>query len=102
MFLRKTSLDPKAKMNDPKFQAAVRQALVPAPFTQVVRSEVTKVAGKDAYLLEVNRTAPADAVLAIVFPHQGAMHSLTFLSMGKPLTGNTNIQGVVQSVKALK
>jgi hypothetical protein len=102
MFLRKPTLDARAKLTDPKFQAAVRQSLVPAAFTNVVRSEVIKFAGKDAYLIEADRTAPSDSVLAVVFPHQGAMHSLTFLSLGKSVGADTNVQSVIKSVKVLK
>jgi hypothetical protein len=100
-FVKKTDIDVKAQLADTNFQAAARQALVPVVFSNVIRSELVQVAGRNAYLFEV-KSAPQNAGrLCVVFPHQEAMHAFLFYSLDKPVGGNKDVRSILDSVKFL-
>jgi hypothetical protein len=84
-----------------KYQNGVKAALRDFGFPKVVRSEVIKVAGADAYLCEVARDDKPDRMLQVAWFHDGVSHSLVFVSLAKPFKDLPDIQKIIDSVKVL-
>jgi hypothetical protein len=100
--LSKPSVAARGNVKDPEFQVGVKKSLRDQGFPKLVRSEVIKVAGSEAYLCEAARNDDKPySTLQIVWFHDGAFYSLVFASLSKPLKDVTDVQTIVESVKLL-
>lgn len=89
-------------VKDADFQIGVKNALRDQGFSKVVRSEIIKVAGSEAYLCEATRDDNKPySTLQIVWFQDGAFYSLVFASLSKPLKDVTDVQTIIESVKVL-
>jgi len=89
------------RVDTEKYQQGVKDALRDNGFPKVVRSEVIKVAGADAYLCEVTRDDKPHSFLQVAWFHEGVAHSLVFVSLSKPFKDLPDVQRIIQSVKVL-
>jgi hypothetical protein len=89
------------RMDTAKYQQGVKDALRDNGFPKVVRSELIKVAGADAYLCEVTRDDKPHSLLQVAWFHEGVSHSLVFVSLSKPFKDLADIQKIIKSVKVL-
>jgi hypothetical protein len=100
--LSKPPVATSGNVNEPQFQVGVKRSLRDQGFPKLVRSEVIKVAGSEAYLCEAARNDDKPySTLQIVWFHDGAFYSLVFASLSKPLKDVTDVQTIVESVKLL-
>ncbi len=90
-----------APIQDPGFQHGVKQALIDQGFTKIIRGDVIKVAGSDAYLCEAAREDRPHSIIQVVWFHEGHSISLVFLSLAKPIKDVPDIQSIIDSVKVL-
>lgn len=100
--LSKPPVAASGNVKDPEFQVGVKRSLRDQGFPKVVRSEVIKVAGSEAYLCEAARNDNTPySTLQIVWFHDGAFYSLVFASLSKPLKDVPEVQTIIESVKPL-
>ncbi len=90
-----------APVKDAGFQHGVKQSLIDQGFTKIVRSEVIKVAGSDAYLCGAAREDRPHSIIQVVWFHEGHSISLIFLSLAKPFKDVADVQTIIGSVKVL-
>lgn len=83
------------------FQKGAKQALVDQGFPKIIRSEVIKVAGYDAYLCEAAREDKPYSIIQVVWFHEGHSISIVFLSLAKPFKDVPDIKTILDSVKVL-
>ena len=88
-------------VQDTGLQHGVKQSMIDQGFTKVVRSEVIKVAGFDAYLCEATREDKPHSIIQILWFHEGHSISMVFLSLAKPFEDVPDIQTIIDSVKVL-
>ena len=93
-------MDP-APVQKEGFQYGVKQSLIDQGFTRIVRSEVIKVGGSDAYLCEAAREDKPHSIIQVVWFHEGHAISLVFLSLAKPFKEVPDVQTIIDSVKVL-
>lgn len=89
------------RVDTAKYQQGVKDALRDNGFPKVVRSEVIKIAGADAYLCEATRDDKPHSLLQVAWFHEGVSHSLVFVSLSKPFKDLPDIQKIIESVKTL-
>jgi hypothetical protein len=89
------------RVDTAKYQQGVKDALRDNGFPKVVRSEVIKVAGADAYFCEATRDDKPHSLLQVAWFHEGVSHSLVFVSLSKPFKDLPDIDGIIKSVRAL-
>jgi len=100
--LTKPPVAASGNVKEAEFQIGVKKSLRDQGFPKVVRSEVIKVAGSDAYLCEATRNDDKPySTLQIVWFHNGAFYSLVFASLSKPLKDVPDVQTIMESVKRL-
>jgi len=100
--LSKPPVAASGNVKDSEFQAGVKRSLRDQGFPRVLRSEVVKVAGSEAYLCEAARNDDKPfSTLQITWFHNGSFYSLVFASASKPLKDVTDVQTIVDSVKVL-
>src|SRR5438128_778003 len=100
--LTKPPVAASGNVKDAEFQTGVKRSLRDQGFPKVVRSEVIKVAGSEAYLCEAKRDDDKPySTLPILWFHDGAFYSLVFASLSKPLKDVTDVQAIIESVKLL-
>jgi hypothetical protein len=90
-----------APVQNTGFQHGVKQSLIDQGFTKIVRGEVVKVAGSDAYLCEAAREDRPHSIIQVVWFHEGHSISLVFLSLAKPFKDVPDVQTIIGSVKVL-
>jgi hypothetical protein len=88
-----------APVANASFQNGVKQSLTDQGFTKIIRSEVIKVAGSDAYLCEAAREDRPHSIIQVVWFHEGHALSLVFLSLAKPFKDVPDVQSIIDSVK---
>ena len=89
------------RVQEADFQKGIKQSLRDQGFPKIVRSEVIKVAGADAYLCEATRDDKPYTTLQVAWFHEGRFHSLVFASLAKPIKDVPDIQRIIDSVKVL-
>jgi len=90
-----------APVNDAGFQHGVKQSLIDNGFSKIIRSQVIKVAGSDAYLCEATREDKLHSIIQVVWFYEGHSISMVFLSLAKPFKNVPDVQSIVDSVKVL-
>ncbi len=90
-----------APVQNAGFQKGVKQSLIDKGFSKIVRSQVIKVAGSDAYLCEAGREDKPVTIIQVVWFHEGHSISLVFLSLAKPFKDVPDVQAIIDSVKVL-
>lgn len=90
-----------APVQDAGFQRGVKQSLIDHGFVTIVRSQVIKVAGADAYLCEARRKDRPHSIMQVLWFHEGHSLSLVFLSLAKPFKDVPDVQAIIDSVKVL-
>ncbi len=88
-------------VQDSGFQSGVKRSLLDQGFVRIVRSEVIKVAGSDAYLCEAAREDKPYSVIKVVWFHEGHSMSLNFASFAKSFKDVPDIRTIIDSVKVL-
>ena len=83
------------------FQKGAKQSLIDQGFSKIVRSEIIKVAGSDAFLCEAAREDKPHSIIQVVWFHEGHSISLVFLSLAKPFKEVPDVQSIIDSVKVL-
>lgn len=101
IFSRPPSPMQPAPVRDAGFQHGVKQSLTDQGFTKIIRSDVIKVAGSDAYLCEAAREDRPHSIIQVVWFHEGHSISLVFLSLAKPFKDVPDVQTIIDSVKVL-
>lgn len=100
--LTKPPLAASGNVKDADFQTGVKKSLHDQGFPKVVRSEIIKVAGSDAYLCEAARDdGKPYSTLQIVWFQDGAFYSVVFASLSKPLKEVPDVKTIIESVKVL-
>ena len=89
------------RVQDANFQKGIQQSLRDQGFPKIVRSEVVKLAGTDAYLFEATRDDKPYTTLQVAWFHEGRFHSLVFASLAKQLKDVPDIQTIIDSVRVL-
>jgi hypothetical protein len=90
------------KVNDAEFQVGVKRSLRDQGFPKLLRSELIKVGGSEAYLCEATREDDKPhSTLQVVWFQGDALYSLVFASVSKPLKEVTDVQTIIESVKLL-
>jgi hypothetical protein len=90
-----------APVQDSGFQSGVKRSLVDQGFTKIVRSEVIKVAGSEAYLCEATREDRPHSIMQVVWFHEAHPISLVFLSLANAFKDVSDIQAIIDSVRVL-
>lgn len=90
-----------APVQDAGYQKGIKQSLIDHGFPTIVRSEVIKVGGSDAYLCEAARIDKPVSIIQVMWFHEGHSISLVFLSLGKPFKDVPDVQTIIDSVKIL-
>ena len=88
-------------VRDAGFQRGAKQSLHDQGFTKVIRSEVVKVAGSEAYLCEAAREDRPHSIVQVIWFHEGHSISLVFLSLAKSFKDVPDVQAIIDSVKVL-
>lgn len=89
-------------VNRPAYQNGIKQSMVQVGFTNIVRSEVIKVAGSDAYLCEARHKNKPDSFMQVIWFHEGHSVSFIFVSLGKPFKSVPDAQAIIDSLKVTK
>jgi len=93
-------MDP-APVQNAVFQQGIRQSLIDHGFSKIIRSEVVKVAGTDAYLCEALREDHPVSIMQIMWFYEGHSISLVFLSVSKAFKDVPDVQSIIDSVKII-
>jgi hypothetical protein len=88
-------------VQDAVYQKGIKQSLIDHGFSKIIRGEVVKVAGSDAYLCEALREDKPASIIQVMWFHEGHSISLVFLSLAKPFKDVPDIQTIIDSVKIL-
>jgi hypothetical protein len=88
-------------VQDAGFQDETKQALIDHGYSKIIRSEVIKVAGADAYLCEAAQEDNSKSIIQVVWFHEGHSISLVFLSLATPFKDVPDVQTIIDSVKVL-
>jgi len=90
-----------APVQDAGYQKGIKQSLIDNGFSKIIRGEVIKVAGSDAYLCEAAREDKPVSIIQVMWFHEGHSISLVFLSLAKPFKDVPDVQTIIDSVKVL-
>lgn len=88
-------------VQDAGYQKGIKQSLIDNGFSRMIRSEIVKVAGSDAYLCEAAREDKPVSIIQVMWFHEGHPISLVFLSLAKPFKDVPDVQTIMNSVKIL-
>jgi hypothetical protein len=69
-------------------------------FPRLLKSEMTKVAGLEAYWCEAKRDDEKPwSIIQVVWLQNGATYSVVFLSLSKPLNQVKDVKTIIDSLK---
>jgi hypothetical protein len=92
-------IDEKVSVKDSDFQKGVKDGARDQGFPNVIRSELTKINGADAFLFEAARADRSSSFLQISWFQNQDLYALNFASLSKPFKEIPSIAEIIASVK---